>query len=844
MYRCTAWLSPILSRPAAARLALAALAAMFCFSFASGQGRPLPTEAMEKEDDPPAMFYQTGLSPAMDVIFGTFVSHQVNVNAGGQNITGDAANECSIATDPTDHNKMVIGWRQFNSVSSNFRQGGYGYTTDGGLTWHFPGVLEPNVFRSDPVLYADDIGRFFYLSLENDPYPTTMWRSIDSGMTFPTRAAAEGGDKQWFVIDNNPASTGYRFQYQFWDGASAFAPNEFSRSTDSGLTWMNPPITVPHSPQWGTTDLDSNGTLFYGGVATSLTQFWCVRSTNAKNGAVTPVFDQSTSVNMGGVIDYTDPNSVNPGGLIGQVFLKIDRSGTGTNNNIYMMASVKPTGFTTGSDVMFARSTDGGATFSAPHRVNDDPVNHSKWHWFGTMAVAPNGRIDSVWFDTRNAANNTDSQLFYSYSTDAGNTWSPNVAVTPPFNPFIGYPNQNKMGDYMTIVSDNTGSDVAYAATFNNEEDIYYVRVAPQGGPSPTPTPSPTPVTPTPTPTRTPTPTPVPTATPTPTATPSPTPTPMPTPTPTPTATPTPTPTATPTPTPTATPTPTPTASPSPTPSPRTAFDFDGDMLADMSLFRPSEGAWYVLRTRDGLTVTTFGTATDKVVPADFDGDTKTDIAVYRPSTGVWYIVSSSDGGFRAVQFGTSEDLPTPGDFDGDGRADVSVFRPSNGVWYRLNSSSGSFAAVQFGTREDKPVLGDFDGDGRADISVFRPSNGAWYRLNSSNGSFSAAQFGISSDRPVPADYDGDGRTDLAVYRPGEGTWYLLRSTLGFIGQQFGVAADIPAAADYDGDRRADICVYRPSEGRWYRLNSSNNQFVATYFGTVSDRPIPAAFGY
>ncbi len=121
---------------------------------------------------------------------------------------------------------------------------------------------------------------------------------------------------------------------------------------------------------------------------------------------------------MGGVVDYFD--TINPEGLIGQVFLAVDRSGTSSNNNVYMLASVQPTGFATGSDVMFVRSTDGGATFSAPKRVNDDPINHNKWHWFGTLAVAPNGRIDSVWFDTRNAANNTDSQLFYSFSTDAG----------------------------------------------------------------------------------------------------------------------------------------------------------------------------------------------------------------------------------------------------------------------------------------------------------------------------------------------------------------------------------------------------------------------------------------
>src|SRR5678815_5826208 len=95
------------------------------------------------------------------------------------------------------------------------------------------------------------------------------------------------------------------------------------------------------------------------------------------------------------------------------------------------------------------------------------------------MAVAPNGRIDAIWLDTRNAANNTDSQLFYSYSTDAGNTWSPNVAASIAFNPFLGYPNQNKMGDYITIVSDNAGGDVAYTATFNSEQDVYYVRVAP-----------------------------------------------------------------------------------------------------------------------------------------------------------------------------------------------------------------------------------------------------------------------------------------------------------------------------------------------------------------------------
>ena len=96
-----------------------------------------------------------------------------------------------------------------------------------------------------------------------------------------------------------------------------------------------------------------------------------------------------SAVNLGGEIVFGE--SINPEGLVGQVFLAVDRSGTTTNNNIYMLASVQPTGFATGSDVMFARSTDGGRTFSAPRRINDDPINHAKWHWFGTLSVAPTG---------------------------------------------------------------------------------------------------------------------------------------------------------------------------------------------------------------------------------------------------------------------------------------------------------------------------------------------------------------------------------------------------------------------------------------------------------------------
>jgi hypothetical protein len=453
--------------------------ALAFFPLVSAQARhkPLPNEELEKYDDPPVYVWRTGVSPRMISQHDVFTSIQVNVSANGQNITGDAANEPSIAVDPTNHNRMAIGWRQFNSVASNFRQGGWGYTTNAGASWTFPGVLENNVFRSDPVLDSNDIGNLYYLSLL-ETFFDDMWRSLDGGMSWTNLAPAKGGDKQWFTIDNTN-SIGHGFQYQSWStGGNNYGGRQFTRSTDGGFTWLNP-INIPHSPSWGTQDVDTNGNLFIGGVNLNTGEVWCDRSTNAKDSGATPTFDQSIQVNLGGDIDFSAP--INPDGLVGQIFLKVDRSGTSTNNNVYMLASVQPTGANNGSDVMIVRSTDGGQTFSAPVRVNDDPVNHNKWHWMGTLAVAPNGRIDSVWLDTRNAGNNTDSQLFYSYSTDGGNTWAPNVAVSNSFNPFLGYPNQNKMGDYMTIVSDNTGGDVAYAATFNGEEDVYYVRVAPAG---------------------------------------------------------------------------------------------------------------------------------------------------------------------------------------------------------------------------------------------------------------------------------------------------------------------------------------------------------------------------
>jgi hypothetical protein len=93
-------------------------------------------------------------------------------------------------------------------------------------------------------------------------------------------------------------------------------------------------------------------------------------------------------------------------------------------------------------DVFVMSSRDGGETWSAPVRVNDDPVKNGKVQFFTWMSVDPlDGSVNIVFYDRRDTEGAA-TKVVLARSVDGGRTFVNHKIDQPPFvcnsNVFFG----------------------------------------------------------------------------------------------------------------------------------------------------------------------------------------------------------------------------------------------------------------------------------------------------------------------------------------------------------------------------------------------------------------------
>jgi len=197
------------------------------------------------------------------------------------------------------------------------------------------------------------------------------------------RVDAKGGDKQWMTIDKTGGSATGNI-YSFWTSYySSCLPWFFTRSTDNGNSFEDC-VGVDGNPYWGNMAMGNDGEVYIAGSGDP-DGIVVVKSYHAWDPGLPVSWDFATQVNMDGYI--TAGISINPAGILGQANIDIDRSNGLGRGNVYVLAAVVRNSVSDSGDVMFSRSLDGGLTWDAPIRINDDAgTNH--FQWLGTMSVA------------------------------------------------------------------------------------------------------------------------------------------------------------------------------------------------------------------------------------------------------------------------------------------------------------------------------------------------------------------------------------------------------------------------------------------------------------------------
>jgi hypothetical protein len=337
-------------------------------------------------------------------------------------------NEVSIAINPGNPAQLAAG--------SNLR---YFYrSSDGGVTWTQSQL--PRGTWGDPCVAFDAGGMLFYAHLSNLPSPAyfidrlIVHRTTDGGATWldsaevgyrPPRAQQ---DKEWLAADmsSSPFRGSLYMSWTEFDAYGSPAPEDssrilFARSTDRGATWSVPVRISDRAGDCLDNDNTVEGAVPAVGPGGQVYVSW--------SGPLGIMFDRSTD---GGVTWGTDVSvSDQPGGWAFDVpgiyrcnGLPVTVCDTGASQyrgRVYVLWGDQRNGLED-SDVWLVSSADGGMTWSAPKRVNDDLTGrHQFFPWIAIDHST--GNLFVVFYD-RSGTSGDATEVYLARSADGGTTFA------------------------------------------------------------------------------------------------------------------------------------------------------------------------------------------------------------------------------------------------------------------------------------------------------------------------------------------------------------------------------------------------------------------------------------
>ncbi len=148
---------------------------------------------------------------------------------------------------------------------------------------------------------------------------------------------------------------------------------------------------------------------------------------------------------------------------------------TGPGDEVYIVYTARPPDSTVDDgDIYFTRSKDRGETWTRPRALNGDETHNLQF--FPSIAASPNGDLHVMWGDFRDDRSQTRYHIYYTTSTDEGDTWgfrdeeldidTPDTRVTDfHSNANRGFPGGVFIGDYFSIAASDEDVYLTWADT-------------------------------------------------------------------------------------------------------------------------------------------------------------------------------------------------------------------------------------------------------------------------------------------------------------------------------------------------------------------------------------------